>query len=155
VAAVTVLVIFGQIPSWAQYSSAPSAPAQPEGPPAQPKGVTSRGLVSSSGGFSARGDVAIVLSGNITEIAPGGQTGRERYLVPAYIYVLEGTLTTDSEAGGTGVGGIQYHGAGQSVPLPPPGTWHNFYNSGQTPVRYLLVFISTPGAATMQAAAGQ
>ena len=120
--------------------------------PAQPKGVTSKGLVSSTGGFSARADVPVVLTGQVVEIAPGGQTGRERYMVPAYVYVLEGTLTTDSEGGPTGVGGIQYHAAGQSVPLAPAGTWHNFYNGGQSPVKYLLLFIGTPGSPTIQAA---
>ena len=128
------------------------APARAQDAPAQPKGITSKGLVSSTGGFSARADVPVVLTGQVVEIAPGGQTGRERYMVPAYVYVLEGTLTTDSEGGPTGVGGIQYHAAGQSVPLAPPGTWHNFYNGGQEPVKYLLLFIGTPGAPTMQAA---
>jgi quercetin dioxygenase-like cupin family protein len=132
--------------------AAAQAQAQTDAAPAQPKGVTARGLVSSSGGFSASTAVPIVMTGQIVEIVPGGQTGRERYLVPAYIYVLEGILTTDSEGGATGVGGVQYHAAGQSVPLAPPGTWHNFYNSGQAPVKYLLLFVGTPGATTQQKA---
>ncbi len=134
----------------------PPAPARAQSPaggaPAGPKGVTARGLVSSTGGFNVRAEVPIQLTGQVVEIAPGGQTGRERYLVPAFVYVLDGTLTTDSEAGGTGVGGIQYYAAGQAAVLPPPGTWHNFYNSGQAPVKYLLLFIGTPGAATQQKA---
>ena len=127
-----------------------SSPAQDAA--AGPKGVTARGLVSSTGGFAAPAAVPVVMTGQVVEIAPGGQTGRERYLVPAFIYVLEGTLTTDSEGGGTGVGGIQYYATGQAAVLPPPGTWHNFYNSGQTPVKYVLLFVGTPGAATQQKA---
>jgi quercetin dioxygenase-like cupin family protein len=143
VVTVAVLVVTGWAPAWGQQAA----------PPAEPKGVSSKGLVSSTGAFSARTDVPIVLTGQTIEIAPGGQTGRERYMVPAYVYVLEGTLTTDSEGGPVGVGGVQYHAAGQSVPLAPAGTWHNFYNGGQTPVKYLLLFIGTPGGPTMQAAA--
>ena len=146
IAVAAVTLVLGGLPLQSR------AQGQTDSGPAQPKGVTARGLVSSSGGFSASAAVPVVMTGQIVEIEPGGQTGRERYLVPAYIYVLDGVLTTDSEAGAVGVGGIQYHAAGQSVPLAPPGTWHNFYNSGQAPVKYLLLFVGTPGATSQQKA---
>ena len=117
----------------------------------QPKGVTSRNLVTSLGGFRATANVPIVLTGQLVELAPGGQTGRERFLVPAYIYVLEGVLTTNTEGGPAGLGGVQYHTAGQSH-ADPGGLWHNYMNTGQDPVKYLQLLIGTPGGATSQKA---
>lgn len=130
---------------------APAAQAQDQ-MPLEPKGMSTKGLVSSTGGFSARLQLPIVLTGQVVELAPGGHTGRHRFLVPAYMHVLEGTLTTDIQGGPVGVAGIQYHAGGQSVPLPPPGVWQNFYNSGSAPVRYLVIFLGTPGGPTMEQA---
>jgi quercetin dioxygenase-like cupin family protein len=129
--------------------AAVSTPAQDA---AQPKGVTAKNLVTSLGGFRATANVPIVMTGQMIELEPGGQTGRERFLVPAYIYVLEGTLTTNTEGGPAGLGGFQYHTAGQSH-ADPGGLWHNYMNTGQSPVKYLQVLIATPGGATMQKAA--
>jgi quercetin dioxygenase-like cupin family protein len=118
---------------------------------AQPKGVTAKNLVTSLGGFRAAVNVPVVLTGQMVELEPGGQTGRERFLVPAYIYVLEGTLTTNTEGGPAGLGGVQYHAAGQSH-ADPGGLWHNYMNTGASPVKYLQVLIATPGGATTQKA---
>ena len=68
------------------------------------------------------------------------------------MYVLEGTLVTNSEGGRVGVGGVQYHAAGQSY-SDPAGVWHNHSNPGPTPVKYLLLFLSTPGGEITQKAA--
>jgi quercetin dioxygenase-like cupin family protein len=147
--AVAVLVIFGSASVRAQYYyGTPSAEAQSQDSP-EAKGVKTRNLVTSLGGFRATANVPIVLTGQVIELEPGGQTGRERYLVPAYIYVLEGTLTTDTEGGPVGIAGVQYHGAGQSY-LDPGGVWHNFSNRGTSPAKYLLLLIATPGGATTQ-----
>lgn len=147
---VAVFVVVGWIPLSAQYGGTPSAQAQ-GGTPAQPKGVTGKNLVTSLGGFRGTASVPIVLTGQIVEIEPGGQTGRQRHMVPSYIYVLEGILTTDSEGGPVGVAGAQYHGAGQSY-MDALGVWHNHSNNGMTPVKYLLLLMSTPGGATTQKA---
>jgi quercetin dioxygenase-like cupin family protein len=137
----TLLLAVGSPLSWAQ--------AQEQ--PAQPKGVKTTNLVTSLGGFRGTANIPIILTGQIVELEPGGQTGRERHLVPSYVYVLEGILTTDTEGGPTGVAGIQYHAAGQSY-TDPVGIWHNYMNNGQTPAKYLLLLISTPGGATTQKA---
>lgn len=129
----------------------PIAQAQ-DGKPAVEKGVKAKNLVTSLGGFRGVASVPIVLTGQVVEIEPGGQTGRQRHLVPSYIYVLQGTLTTNSEGGPVGVGGVQYHTEGQSY-MDAPGVWHNHSNTGQMPVKYLLLLISTPGGATSQKAA--
>ena len=120
--------------------------------PAQEKGIKSRNLVTSLGGFRGTASVPIVLTGQIVEIEPGGQTGRQRHNVPSYIFVIEGTLTSNSESGPVGVAGVQYHTEGQSY-MDAPGVWHNHSNSGMKPVKYLLLLISTPGGPTTQKAA--
>jgi quercetin dioxygenase-like cupin family protein len=117
------------------------------------KGVKASNLVTSLGAFRGTTTVPIVLTGQIVTIEPGGQTGRQRHTVPSYIYVLEGTLTTNSMGGPVGVAGVQYHSEGQSY-MDAPNTWHNHTNSGQTPVKYLLLLISTPGAAELTQKAG-
>ena len=96
---------------------------------AEEKGVKTSNLVTSLGGFRGTANVPVVLTGQIVEIEPGGQTGRQRFMAPSYMYMLEGTLTTDSEGGPIGVAGIQYHSAGQSY-MDPVGIWHNHTNAG-------------------------
>ena len=128
----------------------PSAQAQ-DGKPALEKGVKAKNLVTSLGGFRGVANVPIVLTGQIVEIEPGGQTGKQRHMVPSYIYVIEGTLTTNSEGGPIGVAGAQYHTAGQSY-MDAASVWHNHTNSGQSPVKYLLLLIGTPGGATTEKA---
>lgn len=142
VAVVAILVAVGWAGSFAHAQGAA---------PAQPKGVKETNLVTSLGGFRGTANVPIVLTGQTIEIQPGGQTGRQRHMVTSYIYVLEGTLTTNSEGGPVGVGGVQYHTAGQSY-MDAPGVWHNHSNTGASPVQYLLLLISTPaGGATQKA----
>jgi quercetin dioxygenase-like cupin family protein len=149
VAVVTAAVVFAG-GAHAQYGGVetPSAYAQAEGPVPLEKGVKTANLVTSLGGFREAINIPVVLTGQTVTIEPGGQTGRQRHTVPTYIYVLEGTLITNSEGGRVGVAGAQYHNEGQSY-SDPPGVWHNHSNGGQTPVKYLLLFLSTPGAPTL------
>ena len=124
-----------------------------QGAPEKEKGVKSSNLVTSLGGFRGTATVPIVLTGQVVTIEPGGQTGRQRHTVASYVYVLEGTLTTNSMGGPVGVGGVQYHSEGQSY-MDAPGVWHNHTNTGSTPVKYLLLLISTPGASDLTQKAG-
>jgi quercetin dioxygenase-like cupin family protein len=119
-----------------------------DGKAAVAKGVTTKNLVTSLGGFRGTASVPIVLTGQVVELEAGGQTGRQRHMVPSYIYVLEGTLTTSSEGGPVGVAGVQYHTEGQSY-MDAPGVWHNHTNTTGKPVRYLLLLISTPAPASL------
>jgi quercetin dioxygenase-like cupin family protein len=151
VAVVVGLVILAS-GAHAQYGVAPGiAPAQAQdAKPAQPKGVTSRGLVGSTGPIAAVGlAVPAALTGQVVELAPGGQTGRQRNLVPSFLYVLEGTLVLDTEGGPIGVSGVQYHGEGQAY-AGPAGLWYNVVNTGQKPARFLLLFVAPPGAKTWE-----
>jgi len=123
-----------------------AAPASAQDPArAVEKGVKTTPLVSSLGGFRQVTSIPVIITGQVVEIAPGGQTGRQRNAVPTYIYVLEGTITTNTEGGPVGVGGMQYHTAGQSY-SDPIGVWNNYMNNGMTPAKFLQVVVTTPGA---------
>jgi quercetin dioxygenase-like cupin family protein len=116
----------------------------------EPKGVTSRGLVGSTGPIASVGvTVPVALSGQVVDLAPGGQTGRQRNLVPSFLYVLEGTLVIDTMGGPISVSGVQYHGAGQAY-AAPANLWYNVMNTGQKPAKYLLLFVAPPGAKTVE-----
>jgi quercetin dioxygenase-like cupin family protein len=120
------------------------APATAQDKAAGEKGVKATNLVTSLGPFRQNTSIPLVLTGQTIEIEPGGQTGRERHLVPSYVYVLEGTLVTNTEGGPVGVAGVQYHTAGQSY-SDPVGVWHNYSNPGPGTVKYILLLIGTPG----------
>jgi quercetin dioxygenase-like cupin family protein len=109
-----------------------------------PKEVKIRNLVTSLGGFSATVNTPVLVTGGTVEIAPGGHTGRQQFRVPTYIYVIEGTLTTEYEAGPVGIAGAQYHAAGQSF-MDNGGWWHNHFNRSSKPVKYLMLHIAYPG----------
>jgi redox-sensitive bicupin YhaK (pirin superfamily) len=135
----------------AQYSGPGIAPAQAQGAkPPEPKGVTSRGLVGSTGAIAAVGlSVPAALSGQIIELAAGGQTGQQRNLVPSFLYVLEGTIVIDTQGGPISVSGVQYHGEGQAY-AGPAGLWYNVTNTSPKPARFLLLFVAAPGAKTWE-----
>ncbi len=132
VLATTLLcVAIAAAPAWAQSDNAP-------------KGVTMRGLVTSLGGFKDTVNMPLFVTGATVELAPGGQTGREQFRVPTFIYVIEGILTTDYEAGPIGIKGAQYHAAGQSL-MDQGGWWHNHMNKSDKPVKYLMLNLGYPG----------
>ncbi len=116
-----------------------------------PKGVKTRGLVDSLGPFSKTVRATVTITGATVELEPAGQTGRERFAVPTLIYVVEGVLTTDYEAGPVGTKGIQYHTAGQWL-LDEGGWWHNHMNRSDKPVKYLRVHVGYPGSKTVEQA---
>ncbi len=121
----------------------PAGAQQPQ-PPAAPKGVTSRNLVTSLGGFSATVNAPLLVTGSTISLEPGGQTGRQQYRVPTYVYVLDGILTTFYEAGPVGIAGTQYHSVGQSF-MDNSGWWHNYTNTTAKPVKLLILHIGYPG----------
>ena len=112
--------------------------------PLEPKGVKSRGLMTSLGGFSATVNSPILLTGQLVELEPGGQTGRQQFRVPTYIFVIEGILTTEYQDGPVGIKGAQYHAAGQSY-MDNGGWWHDGFNRTQKPVKYLILHVGYPG----------
>ena len=135
IAAAACLVVVG-------LASLP-AEAQAQKPP-EPKGVKVTGMVTSLGGFSATVNTPLLVTGSTVELEPGGQTGKQQFRVPTYIYILEGVLVTDYEAGPVGTQGVQYHAAGQSF-MDNGGWWHNHMNSSPKPVKYLMIHLGYPG----------
>lgn len=127
------------------------APARAQDKPPEPKGVAARNLFTSLGGFSATVNAPLFITGATITLEPGGQTGRQQFRVPTFVYVVDGILTTLYEAGPVGIAGAQYHAAGQSY-SDPAGVWHNHSNPGPGPVKYLLLFLSTPGGDLTQKA---
>ena len=115
-----------------------------EGKPPEAKGIQVRGLVTSLGGFSATVSEPLYVTGATVELAPDGQTGREQFRVPTFIYVIEGQLTTDYQDGPVGIKGVQYHAAGQSF-MDNGGWWHNHANRSDKPVKYLMLHLGYPG----------
>ena len=135
-AAASVLVIgIASLPAYAQDEK-----------PAEPKGIKVKGLITSLGGFSATVSTPIFVTGGTVELEPGGQTGRQEFRVPTYVYVIEGILTTEYEAGPIGIKGTQYHAAGQSfMDNGGVGWWHNHVNRSNKPVKYLMLHLGYPG----------
>ena len=135
-AAASLLVIgIASLPAYAQDEK-----------PAEPKGIKVKGLITSLGGFSATVSTPIFVTGGTVELEPGGQTGRQEFRVPTYVYVIEGILTTEYEAGPIGIKGTQYHAAGQSfMDNGGVGWWHNHVNRSDKPVRYLMLHLGYPG----------
>lgn len=79
------------------------------------------------------------VTAQLAEFAPGGETGRHQHPVPTFVYVLEGTITTEVEGHGQKV-----QNAGQAV-LEVINTWHNGSNRGTTPAKALGVFFGQEG----------
>ena len=117
--------------------------AQAQKPP-EPKGVKVMGMVTSLGGFGATVNTPLLVTGATVELEPGGQTGKQQFRVPTYIYIIEGVLTTNYDSGPGGIKGFQYHAAGQSF-MDDGGWWHNHMNASPKPVRYLMLHLGYPG----------
>jgi hypothetical protein len=126
-----LLIALAHLPAEAQDSNAP-------------KDVTLRPLVTSLGGFSATVNTPVFLTGSTVTLGPGGQTGRQQFRVPTYVYVVEGILTTMYEAGPVGIMGAQYHSAGQSF-MDNGGWWHNYTNRTDKAVKVLILHLGYPG----------
>jgi quercetin dioxygenase-like cupin family protein len=80
-----------------------------------------------------------VVSSYIVTIPPGGVTQWMIHPVPAYLYVLEGTLTVEL------IDGTRHDfDSGQSF-LQCHTTWHRGRNETGQPMRFLAVFIGAKG----------
>jgi hypothetical protein len=119
------------------------ARAQDQKPP-EPKGVGARNLFTSLGGFSATVNAPLFITGATITLEPGGQTGRQQFRVPTFVYVVDGILTTFYDAGPVGIAGAQYHAAGQAF-MDNGGWWHNHANKTDKPVKYILLHLGYPG----------
>ena len=120
------------------------APARAQEKPPEPKGVAVRNMFTSLGGFSATVNAPLFVTGATVTLEPGGQTGRQQFRVPTFVYIVDGILTTFYESGPVGIAGAQYHAAGQAF-MDNGGWWHNHANKTDKPVKYILLYLGYPG----------
>jgi quercetin dioxygenase-like cupin family protein len=80
------------------------------------------------------------VSSYITTLEPGQETGWHRHRVPLYVYVLEGAVTVEYDAGV-----IKEYAAGSAF-MEAEDVWHNGTNAGDDAVRILTVYLGAEGA---------
>jgi quercetin dioxygenase-like cupin family protein len=80
------------------------------------------------------------VSSEIVTLEPGQETGWHRHRVPQYVYVMQGSMSVEYDAGV-----IKEYPAGTAY-LEAQGVWHNATNKGDEPVRTLLVYLGAEGA---------
>jgi quercetin dioxygenase-like cupin family protein len=71
----------------------------------------------------------------MVELGPGAQTGRHKYLVPSFVYIVQGTLTLSVEGHGS-----QTFRAGQGL-AAALNVWHNAANREQAATRFLVIHV--------------
>jgi quercetin dioxygenase-like cupin family protein len=76
----------------------------------------------------------------IITLEPGQETGWHRHRVPLYVYILEGTLSVEYDAGV-----VKQYSAGTAF-MEAEDVWHNGTNAGEDPVRILTVYMGAEGA---------
>lgn len=79
------------------------------------------------------------ISSSIVELEPGQETGWHKHRTPMYVYVLEGTVTVEYDAGVT-----KEYPAGTAI-IEAVDVWHNGTNKGTDPVRMLVVNLGAKG----------
>jgi len=80
------------------------------------------------------------VSSYITTLEPGQETGWHRHRVPLFVYVLEGTVSVEYDAGV-----IKDYPAGSAF-MEAEDIWHNGTNKGDDAVRILTVYMGASGA---------
>ncbi len=72
-------------------------------------------------------------------LEPGQESGWRKHGAPTYVYVMEGTITVEYDAGVT-----QEFSAGTSF-MQAVGVWHNISNKGSDAARFLTVTMGAKG----------
>ena len=80
------------------------------------------------------------VSSYVVTLEPGQETGWHKHKTPLFVYVLEGTLTVEYDAGVT-----KEFAAGTAY-LEADDVWHNVTNMGSDTVRTLDVSMGAKGA---------
>ncbi len=78
----------------------------------------------------------------LVEIAPGGQSGRHYHPAPVFVYILEGELTWEADGHPP-----RLYRAGQAI-VEDVNAWHNAFNGGSIPAKFLVVFLGEEGVPT-------
>jgi quercetin dioxygenase-like cupin family protein len=80
------------------------------------------------------------VSSVMVTLEPGQETGWHKHRVPLYVYVLEGTLSVEYDAGV-----MKEYSAGTAY-LEAQDVWHNGTNTSDETVRALTVYMGAEGA---------
>ena len=80
------------------------------------------------------------VSSVLLTLEPGQETGWHRHRVPLYVYVLEGTVTVEYDAGV-----VKEYPAGTAF-MEAEDVWHNGTNAGDDTARILTVYMGAEGA---------
>lgn len=78
----------------------------------------------------------------LVEIAPGGQAGRHMHPIPTFAYILEGELSVEIDGQPP-----RLYRAGQAW-VESVMTWHNAFNRGGSPAKFLVVYAAEEGKPT-------
>jgi quercetin dioxygenase-like cupin family protein len=81
------------------------------------------------------------ISSEMEVLEPGQESGWRKYRVPAYVHVLEGTLSVEYDAGV-----VKEFPAGTAF-LQAKGVWHNVSNKGDVRAQFLTVMMGAKGIA--------
>lgn len=79
------------------------------------------------------------ISSEIEVLEPGQETGWRKYRVPVYVYVLEGAISIEYDAGV-----VKDYAAGTAF-VQAQGIWHNISNKGDVRARMLTVTMGVKG----------
>lgn len=79
------------------------------------------------------------ISSEIEVLEPGQETGWRKYRVPVYVYVLEGAISIEYDAGV-----VKDYAAGTAF-VQAQGIWHNISNKGDVRARMLTVTMGAKG----------
>ena len=80
------------------------------------------------------------VSSYIVTLEPGQETGWHRHMVPLFVYVLEGSVSVEYDAGV-----VKDYAAGSAF-MEAEDIWHNGTNKGDDAVRILTVYMGAKGA---------
>ena len=76
----------------------------------------------------------------VTTLEPGQETGWHRHRVPSFVYVLEGSVSVEYDAGV-----VKDYPAGSAF-MEAEDIWHNGTNKGEDAARILTVYMGADGA---------
>jgi quercetin dioxygenase-like cupin family protein len=76
----------------------------------------------------------------LTTLEPGQETGWHRHRVPLFVYVLEGSVSVEYDAGV-----VKDYPTGSAY-MEAEDVWHNGTNKGEDPARILTVYMGAEGA---------
>lgn len=136
------LVVFGAVAGLAWSLG----PAIGQDDSALPQGFEAQPVLKSA--TTADGDAIQFPTGSpeivsvVGTIAPKGRTALHQHPVPVYVYVLEGSLSVQTE----GAEARNYE-TGDAF-LESVGKWHQAFNKGDQPAKILVVFMAEEGKPT-------